>query len=78
MKIQIEKPMLKSLAMMASVIEARDAYTGGHLWRQNTAVNLMPPCWTPSFNGRGFPPYKRLSGPVNAVYAWWSVRPAAR
>ena len=33
MKIQIEKPMLKSLAMMASVIEARDAYTGGHLWR---------------------------------------------
>lgn len=33
MKIQIEKPLLKSLAMMASMIEARDAYTGGHLWR---------------------------------------------
>lgn len=33
MKIQIEKPLLKSLAMMASVIEARDPYTGGHLWR---------------------------------------------
>jgi HD-GYP domain-containing protein (c-di-GMP phosphodiesterase class II) len=33
MKITIEKPLLKSLAMMASVIEARDAYTGGHLWR---------------------------------------------
>jgi HD-GYP domain-containing protein (c-di-GMP phosphodiesterase class II) len=33
MKIQIEKPLLKSLALMASVIEARDAYTGGHLWR---------------------------------------------
>lgn len=33
MKIKIEKPLLKSLAMMASVIEARDAYTGGHLWR---------------------------------------------
>ncbi|WP_372679862.1 HD domain-containing phosphohydrolase [Desulfosarcina sp.] len=33
MKIQIDKPLLKSLAMMASVIEARDAYTGGHLWR---------------------------------------------
>lgn len=33
MKITIEKPLLKSLALMASVIEARDAYTGGHLWR---------------------------------------------
>lgn len=33
MKIEIEKPLLKSLALMASVIEARDAYTGGHLWR---------------------------------------------
>ncbi len=33
MKIKIEKPLLKSLAMMASVIEARDTYTGGHLWR---------------------------------------------
>ena len=28
MKIRIEKPMLKSLAMVASIIEARDAYTG--------------------------------------------------
>ena len=33
MKIQIERPLLKSLTLMASVIEARDAYTGGHLWR---------------------------------------------
>jgi response regulator RpfG family c-di-GMP phosphodiesterase len=33
MKIEIEKPLLKSLAVIASVIEARDAYTGGHLWR---------------------------------------------
>ena len=33
MKIQIEKQLLKSLALMASMIEARDAYTGGHLWR---------------------------------------------
>jgi HD-GYP domain-containing protein (c-di-GMP phosphodiesterase class II) len=33
MKVTIEKPLLKSLALMASVIEARDAYTGGHLWR---------------------------------------------
>jgi response regulator RpfG family c-di-GMP phosphodiesterase len=33
MKINIEKPLLKSLALIASVIEARDVYTGGHLWR---------------------------------------------
>jgi HD-GYP domain-containing protein (c-di-GMP phosphodiesterase class II) len=33
MKLQIEKPLLKSLVLMASMIEARDAYTGGHLWR---------------------------------------------
>lgn len=33
MKVRIEKPLLKSLTIMASVIEARDAYTGGHLWR---------------------------------------------
>ena len=33
MKIEIEKPLLKSLTLMASLIEARDAYTGGHLWR---------------------------------------------
>jgi HD-GYP domain-containing protein (c-di-GMP phosphodiesterase class II) len=33
MRIRIEKPMLKSLTLMASVIEARDVYTGGHLWR---------------------------------------------
>ena len=33
MKIRIERPLLKSLTLMASVIEARDAYTGGHLWR---------------------------------------------
>lgn len=33
MKMRIEKSLLKSLTLMASVIEARDAYTGGHLWR---------------------------------------------
>ncbi len=33
MKRKIEKPLLKSLVLMASMIEARDAYTGGHLWR---------------------------------------------
>lgn len=33
MKIEIDKPLLKSLTLIASMIEARDAYTGGHLWR---------------------------------------------
>ncbi len=33
MKRHLEKPLLKSLVLMASMIEARDAYTGGHLWR---------------------------------------------
>ena len=33
MKVQIEKTLLKSLMLMTSFIEARDAYTGGHLWR---------------------------------------------
>ena len=33
MQIEIDKPILKSLTLMASMIEARDAYTGGHLWR---------------------------------------------
>jgi HD-GYP domain-containing protein (c-di-GMP phosphodiesterase class II) len=41
MKIRIEKPLLKSLAMMASVIEARDAYTGGHLYRVSQYCQLL-------------------------------------
>jgi HD-GYP domain-containing protein (c-di-GMP phosphodiesterase class II) len=41
MKIRIEKPLLKSLAMMASVIEARDAYTGGHLYRVSQYCHLL-------------------------------------
>ena len=41
MKIRIEKPLLKSLALMTSVIEARDAYTGGHLWRVSQYCQLL-------------------------------------
>ena len=41
MKIRIEKPLLKSLTLMASVIEARDAYTGGHLWRVSQYAQLL-------------------------------------
>jgi HD-GYP domain-containing protein (c-di-GMP phosphodiesterase class II) len=33
MKIRLERQLLKSLALMAAIVEARDPYTGGHLWR---------------------------------------------
>ena len=33
MKLDIEPSLLKSLLLLTSVVEARDPYTGGHLWR---------------------------------------------
>jgi hypothetical protein len=33
MQLDIEKDLLKSLLVMTDVIEARDTYTGGHVWR---------------------------------------------
>ncbi|MFN3490860.1 MAG: HD-GYP domain-containing protein, partial [Anaerolineales bacterium] len=33
MQLNIEKDLLRSLLVMADVIEARDTYTGGHVWR---------------------------------------------
>lgn len=33
MNIEIDKKLLTSLLVMGTVVEARDAYTGGHLWR---------------------------------------------
>ena len=33
MQLNIEKDLLKSLLVMTDVIEARDTYTGGHVWR---------------------------------------------
>jgi hypothetical protein len=33
MRLDIEKDLLKSLLVMTDVIEARDTYTGGHVWR---------------------------------------------
>lgn len=33
LKIELERKLLESLIVMGSVIEARDPYTGGHVWR---------------------------------------------
>ena len=33
MQIDINKDMLRTLMVMGGVVEARDPYTGGHLWR---------------------------------------------
>lgn len=41
MKIQINENLLKSLLVMASVVEARDPYTGGHLWRVSQYAKLV-------------------------------------
>jgi HD-GYP domain-containing protein (c-di-GMP phosphodiesterase class II) len=41
MKIDIDKSLLKSLLIMGSVVEARDAYTGGHLWRVAQYARLL-------------------------------------
>lgn len=41
MQLNIEKDMLKSLLAMADVIEARDTYTGGHVWRVSQFAKLV-------------------------------------
>lgn len=41
MKIRIDQALLKSLVLMAGVIEARDPYTGGHLWRVSQYAHLL-------------------------------------
>jgi HD-GYP domain-containing protein (c-di-GMP phosphodiesterase class II) len=41
MKVDIDKNLLKSLLIMGSVVEARDAYTGGHLWRVAQYARLL-------------------------------------
>ncbi len=33
MKVDLDKGLLKSLLIFGAIIEARDAYTGGHVWR---------------------------------------------
>jgi len=39
--MEIDKPLLKSLLIMADVIEARDPYTGGHVWRVSQFAKLL-------------------------------------
>ncbi len=41
MQLNIEKDLLKSLLVMTDVIEARDTYTGGHVWRVSQLAKLL-------------------------------------
>lgn len=41
MKIPVEKQELKSLLIMGAIVEARDPYTGGHLWRVTRYSGLL-------------------------------------
>ncbi|WP_105615757.1 HD-GYP domain-containing protein [Vallitalea okinawensis] len=40
-KISLDKSLLRSLTSLASVIEARDAYTGGHIWRVSQYSKIL-------------------------------------
>jgi len=39
--MNIDKPLLKSLLIMVDIIEARDPYTGGHVWRVSQFAKLL-------------------------------------
>jgi hypothetical protein len=41
MQMDIEKDLLKSLLVMTDVIEARDTYTGGHVWRVSQLAKAL-------------------------------------
>lgn len=41
MPLDLDKKLLTSLMIMGSVVEARDAYTGGHLWRVGQFSRLL-------------------------------------
>ncbi len=41
MKYEIDHNLLESLLTLASVIEARDVYTGGHTWRVSQYASLL-------------------------------------
>ncbi len=40
-KLAIETEMIRSILIMASMIEARDPYTGGHTWRVSQYANRL-------------------------------------
>ena len=40
-KVGVDESLLKSLMVLGSVIEARDAYTGGHVWRVSQYSKLL-------------------------------------
>jgi hypothetical protein len=40
-RIVVDRPLLKSLLVLASVIEARDRFTGGHVWRTSRYARLL-------------------------------------
>ncbi len=39
--MNVDKPLLKSLLLLADIIEARDPYTGGHVWRVSQFAKLL-------------------------------------
>lgn len=41
MELEIDEKGLRSLLILGSVVEARDAYTGGHLWRVSQFSRLL-------------------------------------
>jgi HD domain len=41
MQLNLEKDLLKSLLVMGDMIEARDTYTGGHVWRVSQFAKLI-------------------------------------
>lgn len=38
---EIDRPLLRSLLVLATVIEARDPFTGGHVWRTSRYARLI-------------------------------------
>lgn len=40
-EIEIDRPLLQSLLVLAMVIEARDPYTGGHVWRTSRYATAL-------------------------------------
>jgi HD domain len=41
MRVTIDPPLLRSLLVLASVIEARDPFTGGHVWRTSRYARTL-------------------------------------